>query len=107
VRFQLPDANAICTRTMSLGVHIPRLPGATDIVKLKVMLSLSLITYALCHEGMGEWRHSSILDLGTRCSQVVSRGRFTPDTQWIRCWVGPRAGLDAVEKRKILRLLEN
>jgi hypothetical protein len=36
-------------------------------------------------------------------------GRFTPrewapGTHWIGGWVGPRAGLDAVEKRKILRL---
>jgi hypothetical protein len=28
-------------------------------------------------------------------------GRFTPGTQWIRGWVGPRIGLDAVAKRKI------
>jgi hypothetical protein len=31
----------------------------------------------------------------------VSRlGRFTPGTHWIGGWVGPRAGLDAVAKRK-------
>jgi hypothetical protein len=27
--------------------------------------------------------------------------RFTPGTHWIGGWVGPRAGLDDVEKRKI------
>jgi hypothetical protein len=37
-----------------------------------------------------------------------STGRFTPrerasGTHWIEGWVGPRAGLDAVEKRKISR----
>jgi hypothetical protein len=37
-------------------------------------------------------------------------GHFTPgerahSTHWIVGWVGPRAGLDAVEKRKILDLL--
>jgi hypothetical protein len=36
-------------------------------------------------------------------------GRFTPgerapDTHWIGGWVGPRAGLDDVEKRKFLTL---
>jgi hypothetical protein len=40
----------------------------------------------------------------------VSRpGRFTPEerapgTHWIGGWVGPRAGLDEVEKRKFLTL---
>jgi hypothetical protein len=27
-----------------------------------------------------------------------------PDTHWIKGWVGPRAGLDEVEKRKFLTL---
>jgi hypothetical protein len=31
-------------------------------------------------------------------------GRFTPGTHWIGGWVGPRAGLDDVEKRKFLTL---
>jgi hypothetical protein len=58
---------------------------------------------------MGEWRYSStILDLGIMWSVVsftpqplYSRGK-SPDTLWIGGWVGPRAGVDAVEKRKIL-----
>jgi hypothetical protein len=29
---------------------------------------------------------------------------FTPGKHWIGCWVGPRAGLDDVEKRKFLTL---
>jgi hypothetical protein len=48
-----------------------------------------------------------ILDLGTRWKWVVSftPGRFAPrerapGTHWIGGWVGPRAGLDAVVKRK-------
>jgi hypothetical protein len=37
---------------------------------------------------------------------VLRPSRFAPrerdsGTHWIGCWVGPRAGLDAVEKRKI------
>jgi hypothetical protein len=59
---------------------------------------------------MGEWRYSStILDLGIRWRLVVSftplllypRGK-SPGTLWIGGWVGPRVGLDAVEKKKIL-----
>jgi hypothetical protein len=61
---------------------------------------------------MGEWMYSStILDLGTRWRSVVS---FTPQplypweivasTHCIGGWVGPRTGLDVVEKRNILPL---
>jgi hypothetical protein len=32
-------------------------------------------------------------------------GRFTPGNHWIGGWVGPRAGLDDMEKRKFLTLL--
>jgi hypothetical protein len=31
-------------------------------------------------------------------------GRFTPGTHWIEGWLGPRAGLDTMEKRLILTL---
>jgi hypothetical protein len=31
-------------------------------------------------------------------------GETAPGTQWIGGWVGPRAGLDDVEKRKFLTL---
>jgi hypothetical protein len=58
---------------------------------------------------MGEWRYSStILDLGTRWTWVVSfttwllypRGK-SPSTHWIRGWAGLKTGMDAVDKRKI------
>jgi hypothetical protein len=56
---------------------------------------------------------SNILDLGTRLRWVVSftPGRFYPGerslgTQWTGRWVGAKAGLDAMEKRKILPLSE-
>jgi hypothetical protein len=61
---------------------------------------------------MGEWRYSStILDLSIRWRSVVSftlqslypRGK-APGTHWTRGWVGPRGGLDVVEKVKILPL---
>jgi hypothetical protein len=53
----------------------------------------------------------NILHIGARWSWVVSRpGPFTPGeiancTYWIGGWVGPRASLDAMEKRKILSFL--
>jgi hypothetical protein len=81
-------------------------------VKIKVKVKLSLcLNGAPRHEGvLGEWRYSfthsltSALD-GSKWS--VSRpGRFTsreraPGTHWIGGWMGPRAILDAVVKRKI------
>jgi hypothetical protein len=45
-----------------------------------------------------------ILDLGTIRRSVSRPDRFTsraPGTHWIGEWVGPRAVLDAVVKRKI------
>jgi hypothetical protein len=33
-------------------------------------------------------------------------GERSPDTHWIRGWMGPRAGLDDVQKKKFLPLLE-
>jgi hypothetical protein len=58
---------------------------------------------------MGEWRYSSTI-LGSNWS--ASRpGCFTPGerahgTQWIGCWVSPRASMEAVEKRNILHCQE-
>jgi hypothetical protein len=63
------------------------------------------------HEGvLGGWRYSythsltSTLDGGEWSAS--RHGRFTPreralDTHWIGGWLGPRAGLDAVVRRKI------
>jgi hypothetical protein len=50
---------------------------------------------------MGEWRYNSTSAIdGGECSDSHP-GRFTPGTHWIVGWVGLRAGLDAVEYRKI------
>jgi hypothetical protein len=46
-----------------------------------------------CIDG-GEWSASS-------------PERFTSGSHWIGAWVGPRAGLDAMEKRKSCVLAEN
>jgi hypothetical protein len=54
---------------------------------------------------MVEWRYSSIfLDLDTRWKWVVSfspHGERAPCTHWVGGWLGPRVGLDAVEKGNI------
>jgi hypothetical protein len=84
-------------------------------LQVKVKLSLCLINYALCHEDL--WGTGVITppfltsapDAGERSASRL--GRFTPreiaaDNHWIGGWVGPRAGLDVVEKRKILRCRE-
>jgi hypothetical protein len=63
------------------------------------------------HEGLlGEWRYSSTHSMtsaleggewsASRPSRFIPRGR-APGTHWIGGWVGPRAVLDAVMKRKI------
>jgi hypothetical protein len=57
---------------------------------------------------MGEWIYSSTFFLTS--AQVggersASRPcRLTPGTHWIGGWVDPRAGLDDLEKRKLLTL---
>jgi hypothetical protein len=56
-----------------------------------------------------EWRYSStVLDHGTRWRRVVSftirplhSDEGAPSTHWLGGWVGSRASLDAMEKRKI------
>jgi hypothetical protein len=71
----------------------------------------SKVVQAPCHEGvLGEWRYSptqsltSVLDGGewsaSRPSCLTPRER-APNTHWIGGWVGPRANLDMVLKRKI------
>jgi hypothetical protein len=62
---------------------------------------------------LGEWRYSSTHSLTSALDggewSASRPGRFTPrigapGTHWIRGWVGPRAVLDAVMKRKISSL---
>jgi hypothetical protein len=82
-------------------------------VKVKVKLSL-YFSRVPRHEGLlGKWRYSSIHSLTSAldgCEWSAScPGRFTPvervpGTHWIGGWVGPRAVLDAVVKRKIPRI---
>jgi hypothetical protein len=38
------------------------------------------------------------------CGQLDAPATLPPGIHWIRGWVGPRAGLDDVERRKILLL---
>jgi hypothetical protein len=39
-------------------------------------------------------------------SAALTWGEIAPGTHWIGSWVGPRAGLDDVEIRKVLLLQE-
>jgi hypothetical protein len=84
-------------------------------VKVKVKVKLSLrFSFFLTEQHVrkaywGAKISPRILNLGTRWRWMVS---FTPrernpGTHWIEVWVGPRAGLDAVMKGKILSLCRN
>jgi hypothetical protein len=62
------------------------------------------------HEGvLGEWRYSSIHSLtsaldgnewSVSCPDCFTTRESTPGTHWIGGWVGPRAILDMMVKRK-------
>jgi hypothetical protein len=62
--------------------------GGVD-VYIHVFLTLALVG--------GEWSHS-------RPPLINPQGTAT-GTHWVGGWVGPRTGLDDVEKRKFLTLL--
>jgi hypothetical protein len=71
---------------------------------------LFLTEYHAMKAFWGEWRYSSIHSLTSALDggewPVSLPGHFTPRdrvpvTHWIGGWVGPRAVLDAVVKRKI------
>jgi hypothetical protein len=82
----------------------------TNPIKGKVV-PLFFFNWAPRHEGvLGEWEYSSTHSLTSALDggkwSALRPGRFTsreraPDTHWIGGWVGPRAVLDAVVKRKI------
>jgi hypothetical protein len=96
----------------SPDLHTTWNKSAAPTVKVKVKFSLCfLFNWAPRHEGiLGEWRYSSThsltsaLDGGewsaSRPHCFTSRER-DPGTHWIGGWVGPRAILDTVVKRKI------
>jgi hypothetical protein len=62
--------------------------GGVDIL-IHVFLTSALVE--------GEWSASR------PCRFTI--GESVPSTHWVGGWVGPRAGLDDVEKRKFLTLL--
>jgi hypothetical protein len=79
--------------------------------KVKVKVKSLCFNWTPRHEGiLGEWRYSSTnsltsaIDAGewpaSRPSSFTPRER-APGAHWIGVWVGPRAVLDAVVKRKI------
>jgi len=108
------------SRHLSLGAQLPSvlkefLPHQVQVFllpalailfycKVKVKSSLCLTKY---HVMMTYWGSGGIsprilnpaLDGGMWSASLPSR--YTHGTHWIGGWVGPRAGLDATEKRKI------
>jgi hypothetical protein len=81
------------------------------IVNVKLSLYLTIKHYTMkAYEGVDVYIHIFLTSALTGGEWSVSRpGRFTSGeitfgTHWIGGWVGPRAGLDDVEKRKFLTL---
>jgi hypothetical protein len=100
---------------MTLKPNFPseKEPTIPIMSKVNVKFSLCLTNWALRHED--GWGSGCIdpcfLDLGTSLRWVVSfspqllyPGERDPGTHSIGCWVGPRAGLDEMEKWKFLTL---
>jgi hypothetical protein len=57
------------------------------------------------YEGVDVDIHIFLTSVAVRGEWSASRsGRFTPGIHWIGSWVGPKAGVDDVEKRKFLTL---
>jgi hypothetical protein len=57
---------------------------------------------------MGEWKYNAMNSYPRHWLKVIifttsslTLGEQTPGTQWIRRWMGPKAVVDAVKKRKI------
>jgi hypothetical protein len=105
-------------RVFSTGFHIMRFNLTAERSQEKkpfgrpIKLSLCFSSYwEPRHKGaLGEWRYRSTHSLTPTLDggewSASRPGRFTPrerapGTHWIGGWVGPRAGLDAVVKRKI------
>jgi hypothetical protein len=79
-------------------------------IKVKLSLCFFFLHWASRRGGvLGEWMYSSMHSLtstlnwgewsASRPSHFTPRERAT-GTQWIAGWLGPRAGLEAVAKRK-------
>jgi hypothetical protein len=96
--------------SMSQHNHLDYKSRSYKLSMLKVKLSLCLINYAPHHSG--EWGNEEIAPpflasaLDGAQWQASRPSRFTPaenapSAHLIRDWVGPRAGLDATEKKKM------
>jgi hypothetical protein len=95
-------------KLMNLTEVTPKSKWLTVLCFLKLSLCFN---WAPRHEGvLGEWRYSSTHSLTSALDggewSASRPGRFTPrkrapGTHWIGGWVGPRAVLDVVVKRKI------
>jgi hypothetical protein len=91
-------------------IHAHKSVNISGMVKVKQSLCFFLTKHHSMKAYWGEWRysfrHSLNLALHRREWSASRLGRFiprerAPGTHWIGGWVGPRAVLDAVMKRKI------
>jgi hypothetical protein len=105
----------LCSAISNLAM-ILRQYKQKDIYKETLKLSVRLINQALCHEevwGSGGIAPPFLTSALVGCEWSAARlcrftpGERAPGTHWIRGCVGPRAGLDAVEKRQMFHCRES
>jgi len=79
-------------------------------LSVKGKCKIPVLNYAALHENvLGEWRYSSTQSTTSTDGDERSasrHSRFTPEvrapgTHWVGSWVGPRACLDEVMKRRV------
>jgi hypothetical protein len=99
----------------TVGIHTTIHLGCTQ-VRVKVKLPLCFNWAPHNEDVLGEWSYSATHSLTPALDggewSASRPGHFTPrerppGTHWIGGWVGPRAVLDALVKRKIPRFIKD